>query len=255
MSLYEPDEEYPSWETLASRTGKLEITMAAIGRQVERITEHLDLAADEEGTPVEVLPFPPPVLSRHMLGWLSEIRDIVADGRVSATQAGERIRAMLFPWHIHADDGTVEGCPGCFPPGDVIPRTAMPPASPRCGPGCGHEPEGREIALAEAEGRFPGRPWMAVRKIGHTHPGDGPVAGCHGCLVPEPEPEQARARVHVTVQAGSLLTISWAGELRTVICAGTGPGGMLLRDLTADEQDALDRQQEAGDEMRRREAP
>ena len=136
MTLHEQDEELPSLERLAGRTGKLEITLAAIGRQVERITEHLSLAADEDGGPVTTGTFMPP----------------------------------QYPY--------------------------WPPA-----------------------------------------------------------PEQAGPRVHFTVQAGSLLTISWAGELRTVICAGTGPGGMLLRDLTADEQAELERQQDAGDEARRREAP
>jgi hypothetical protein len=224
-------EEFPSWESLADRTGKLEITMAAIGREVERITEHLGLATDEDGAPVMIEPFPQPVLSRHMLAWLSRIRDIAADPLVTDAQAGARIYAVLFPACIPHEDGTAEGCPGCFPPGDAIPRTT----SPRCGPGCGHEPEGREIALA------PG-----------SVDGDLPPESLEDYYQP---PERARESAHFTVQAGDLLTISWSGELRTVICGGLGPGGMLLRDLTACEQTELERQQDAEDEARRREAP
>lgn len=56
--------------------------------------------------------------------WLSQIRDIAASRLVTDAQAGGRIRALLFPQHVHDDDdGTVEGCPGCFPPGEAIPRS------------------------------------------------------------------------------------------------------------------------------------
>ena len=55
------DELY-SWEALANRAGKLELTVAAIGRQVEQIMAHLGLATDEDGAPVEVLPPPRPVM-------------------------------------------------------------------------------------------------------------------------------------------------------------------------------------------------
>jgi hypothetical protein len=114
---------------IIAQLARIEVTMAAIGRRVERITEYLGLATDEEGDPVEILPFPPPVLSRHMLAWLSRIRDIAADPLVTDAQAGARIRAVLFPTCIPHEDGTAEGCPGCFPPADVIPRTATPPAA------------------------------------------------------------------------------------------------------------------------------
>jgi hypothetical protein len=51
--------------------------------------------------------------------WLREIRDIAGEVSVTDAEAGGRIRALLFPPHMHDDDGTVEGCPGCFPPGEA----------------------------------------------------------------------------------------------------------------------------------------
>jgi hypothetical protein len=57
--------------------------------------------------------------------WLSQVRDIAASP-VPDTRAGQLIRKVLFPQHVHENDGTVEGCPGCFPPGEV---TGKPPAS------------------------------------------------------------------------------------------------------------------------------
>jgi hypothetical protein len=51
--------------------------------------------------------------------WPSLVLDIAASRLVTDAQAGGRIRALLFPQHIHDDDGTVEGCPGCFPPGEI----------------------------------------------------------------------------------------------------------------------------------------
>lgn len=89
--------------------------------------------------------------------WLSQVRDIAADRLVTDAQAGGRIRALLFPQHIHEDDGTVEGCPGCFPPGEVIHVTDT---------------------LADSR-PWPGdRPWMAHRALGDT--------GLRGDQAPEP---------------------------------------------------------------------
>jgi len=56
---------------------------------------------------------------------LAQIRDIAADPLAADAQAGARIRAVLFPAHSHDDDGTVEGCPGCFAPGEAALEMAI----------------------------------------------------------------------------------------------------------------------------------
>lgn len=60
----------------------------------------------------------------HLARLLTEIRDIARDPLAADALAGSRIRTLLYPAHIHDDDGTVEGCPGCFPPAEVIPDPA-----------------------------------------------------------------------------------------------------------------------------------
>jgi hypothetical protein len=51
----------------------------------------------------------------------------------------------------------------------------------------------------------------------------------------------------LTLTPGSMITISWSGELRTVICDRITSDGAVIRDLTEDEQLDLDR--EAYDEF------
>jgi len=136
---------------------QLEITVGVIGRQVEQIMAHLGLATDEDGGPLPPAwlppvypswpngmprpyvpePFAPPALDqpvppqadrtseliiRGLERVIADIREIAGDTLLADAQAGARIRAYLYP----ADS-------------------------------CGHEPEGREIALApgSVDGDFP----------------------------------------------------------------------------------------------------
>lgn len=75
--------------------------------------------------PAEPVPARPATAAQHEARWLREIRDIAAGRDVTDAEAGGRIRALLFPACIHDDDGTVEGCPGCFPPGEAIGREEL----------------------------------------------------------------------------------------------------------------------------------
>jgi hypothetical protein len=70
------------------------------------------------------------VAGQYEARWLREIRDIAGEVAVPDAQAGGRIRALLYPPHMHEDDGTVEGCAGCFPPGEVIGVTLASPEVP-----------------------------------------------------------------------------------------------------------------------------
>lgn len=45
-----------------------------------------------------------------------------------------------------------------------------------------------------------------------------------------------------TLKPGDLMTISWSGEERTVTCDRITADGTVIRDLTDEEQDDLDRQ-------------
>lgn len=63
-----------------------------------------------------------------------------------------------------------------------------------------------------------------------------------------------RYPVLFTVKPGVMLTIEWSGELRTVICGRINEEGAVIRDLTDDEQDDLDRQAYDEFEAMRREA-
>jgi hypothetical protein len=72
---------------------------------------------------------PPAGPDPYLAWWLGWVRDIAGSRLLSDAQAGARIRELLYPRCIHEDDGTVEGCPGCFPPAGLIPATArlVPP--------------------------------------------------------------------------------------------------------------------------------
>jgi hypothetical protein len=60
-----------------------------------------------------------------------------------------------------------------------------------------------------------------------------------------------REPVDMLLEPGDLLTISWSGELRTVIVAMDKEGDLILRDLTDAESAALvEREGEAGDGSR-----
>jgi hypothetical protein len=106
--------------------GRIEIMLAVLSRQGEKITEHLGLTEDEDGTPVRVLPFPEPRADGHAIAR----EQIAKHGKdrypaVSAQyakildEAGELGEALMaffaaFPRCVPHDGGTAEGCPGCF---------------------------------------------------------------------------------------------------------------------------------------------
>lgn len=60
--------------------------------------------------------------------------------------------------------------------------------------------------------------------------------------------------VHFTLTHGTMITIQWSGELRTVI-VDTSSGQPILRDLTDAEQQEIEREMAAEEDARWREVP